>query len=383
MTVVLFLAAALACAQTDIEAPLVQTEHFAIYGDINDGETLARQMEFRFAIYNQVFRFDPAVAEAEAAASLPLRLRVFSNQEQYEGYVRARLGDVRPGAVYLHYNQAGRRELVLCTGSDDSRRALRYQAFIQFLRAFVPNPPVWIQEGFAAVFATLEFDANGEPLYEENLSWLDTVKSIPEKPSPLAIMQADTQAITEHFQGLAWSLVSFFLNSGNDNYTRSMTESFMLLARNNTVEENTGTLINRISMWNNMDELTEDYYHYLDARKSFAVLIKDGQDAYTEGRTSAATVAFHSAMELKPGHYAPYYYLGLLAYNAGDNESAETFYRSAMDYGADTALVLYALGLNAAVAGKHNDAITFLKQSAGADPERYREKADAVIAQLK
>ncbi|MDR0290603.1 MAG: tetratricopeptide repeat protein [Treponema sp.] len=355
--------------------PVARTDNFIIYGNPDDGELLGQQMEERFALYNHVFRFDPA------SLANPLRVRAFSDRGEYERYVMANLGREQAGAVYLHFEDSSRRELAFCSGCDGGSDSLSYQAFIQFMRAFIPNPPAWILEGFAVFFAAVNFDKNGEMVYEENLAWLDTVKNIKPLPPLSAIMLAQTPESIKHFQALAWSLVSFFFSSGKGDY-RSMVESFMVLSGDNTERENTSAVMNRISAWNSMEQITEDYLSYLQVRLTFEEMVNEGQRAYSSGRPQAAEAAFRGAMELRPGHYAPWYYLGLLAYDSGDGESAERFFRSALAYGADAGLVLYALGLNASAVGKKNEAREFLRQSAEADPARYREKAEAIRERL-
>lgn len=354
----------------------VRTKHFEVITDTGDGETLARQMEDRFAVYNKLFRFDPA------GAAWPLRVRAFQDQKLYDGYVSSRLGALKSGAVYLHYHQAEKRELVIHLGSDALGEVLPYQAFIQYIRAFISNPPAWIREGFAVFFSTISFNEEGKLSYEENLAWLETVKNMKELPSPQAIMMADALGMPDNFQSLAWSLVSFLLNSGKRDYLRTVTDSFMLLSDTRTAEENAVEVMERIYLWNNMDDIAADYREYLNSRKSFSELLAEGQQAYAAGDPKKAESAFRSALEQRPTHYAPWYYLGLLAYDANDPDSAEQHYRSSIRYGADLALVLYAMGLNSATAGRYSEAKEFLRQAAETSPSRYQEKAQDLILQL-
>ena len=363
--------------------PMLRTAHFAIYADPadvspGDAQVLARQMEGRFVEYNLVFRFDP-----ERLAH-PLRVRVFRDRGRYESHVGARIeGAVPPGAVYLHFAQAELRELVIHLGNEAD--ALPFQAFIQFLRAFVPDPPAWIRDGFGVHFATLTLDADGAPTHRENIAWLDAVKAMRERlPSPEAIMRTASPASVDNFPGVAWSLVSFFLNSGNENYRRSLTESFMMLSYANTAEQNAAAVIGRIAMWNNLYDIARDHLNYLYGRRSFSELVAYGQSAYITGRPAVARAVFHMAREIRPDHYAPWYYLGLLAFNDGDTETAERYYRMALSLGADTASVLYAMALNAATTATGMDeAIELLRQAAGIAPDRFGERADDLIRQLE
>jgi tetratricopeptide (TPR) repeat protein len=266
----------------------------------------------------------------------------------------------------------------------DEGNMVPYQAFIQFLRAFVPNPPSWMREGFAIYFSTLTVTGDGEPAYEENLSWLDTVKGLGEQAlSPEAILLADERGFPQDFQSLSWALVSFFLGSGREEYFRTMTESFLLLSNTATAAENSAALLKRISLWNPLDTFSKDFKNYLASRKTFTELIEEGQRAYAVRDPAGAEIAFFGALDQKPAHYAPYYYLGLLAYEENSYDMAEQYYLSALQYGADEALVCYALGVNAASAGKTGAAIDYLRRAAAASPERYREKSDSLIQRLR
>ena len=367
------------------ETARVTTAHYEVVADTGDGEALSKELENRFAVYDRLFRFDPS------RAAFPLRVRSFRGREAYDDYITARLGGPRPGAVYLHYNQSERRELVIHRGGADEWRTLPYQAFVQYLRAFVPNPPAWMREGFAVYFSTLTAPEGGELKYEENLNWLETVKGLSAggpgggnpSPGPQEIMLAGRGPLPEHFQSLAWSLVSFFLNSGTKDYFRAVTESFMVLSPTAGAEENSEAVLDRISLFGGMEDLEKDYRNYIASRKTFAELIDEGQKAYAGRDRAAAESAFLRAMEQKPDHYAPRYYLGLLSYEEGSYDMAESYYLSAANHGADGALVAYALGINAASAGLKEAAAGYLRQAAAASPERYGDRARDLLRRLE
>ncbi|MDR1251166.1 MAG: hypothetical protein LBK62_03265 [Treponema sp.] len=369
------LAGVLAFAAVKGAADVVtRTDHFEIVSSEDDAGLIAREIEERFTVYNRLFRFEPAALPG------PLRVRAFRDTEAYNSYVGSLFGAGTSGAVYLHYDKAGQRELVINRSGEDG--ALPYQSFLQFLRAFVPHPPAWMREGFAIYFSGLVLTNEGELSLEENLSWLTAVKAIENPPGLQAILLADTRGRPEPFPALAWSLVSFFLNSGKEEYTRSLTDSFMTLSASNTAEENAGAVMKRIEQWNNMENLTRDYRDYLDSRKTFTELIAAGQRAYAAADSAGAELAFQAALDRNPRHYAPYYYLGLLAYGAKNYALAEEYYFSSLGYGAESALIFYALGLNAAAAGSGGSAVDYLRQAAEIAPERYREKTEALIARL-
>jgi tetratricopeptide (TPR) repeat protein len=344
-----------------------------------DADALARELEQRFNEYNRLFHFD------KQKLKTPLVARAFENRDAYNAYVSSRLGKTREGAVYLHYNQPERRELVILRGSPEESWMLAHQAFIQFFRAFIPSPPAWMQEGFAIYFNTLGFDRATEKLtYEENLSWLDEVKSLGQATPPLeSILLADIRGVPENFQGLSWALVSFLLNSGNPDYFRALIESFMLLSDSVSAAPNAEAVMKRVTLWTSANTLQNDYQTYLAGRRTFRELIDEGQRAYEAKDYTGAEQAFLKAVEQRPAHYAPYYYLGLLAYEEKKYAPAEAYYRSALQYGADQALVQYARGLNAMAQGRIADAISCLQEAAQLSPARYGERAENLISGLK
>ncbi|MDR2245699.1 MAG: hypothetical protein LBE17_03335 [Treponema sp.] len=343
-----------------------------------DASAVLRELELRFDVYNQIFGFD------STALTSPLKVRAFRDKADYDAYVLDRLGSVRNGAVYLHYTRQDLRELVIHRGSPEEADALPHQAFIQYLRAFVPHPPAWIRDGFAIFFSSLRVDPEADRLdYVENLAWLEAVKSRGDTaPSLESVLLADSQDLPDFFQPLAWSVVSFFLNSDKEVYSRILTEIFMTLNPAATAQANTGAVMRRITLRTDEETLRRDYQSYLAARKTFAELLRDGQAAYTRKDATAAELSFREAGKLNPRHYAPYYYLGLLAYEGQKYDDAEAYFRSALQYGANSALISFARGLNAARADRTDEAVRFLEDAAEASPTRYRQKSDDILRNL-
>jgi tetratricopeptide (TPR) repeat protein len=359
----------------------IRTAHYLILCDDGDAQDTANEMEERFAVYNRLFRFD-SKPPFLSGTGVPMTVRVFYDAEAYNEYVGSRLGSSRQGAVYLHYSQIGRRELVINRGGDEENSALPYQAFIQFLRAFVSNPPAWMREGFAVFFSGLRY-THGVLRYDEQLDWLETIKDMPAPPSVEEILTADSSGLPEDFPALAWSVVSFFLNSGNGEYIRTLTDCFMLLSDDKTDAENAEMIMQMIERWNNMETLATDYRQYLNSRKTFTWLMDEGQRAYAVQDYTGAELAFLAAKNQQPSHFAPWYYLGLLAYDENNFETAEQYYLASLKLGADPALTAYALGLNAAGAGNRTEAEKYLREAVRIAPDRYREKAETILSRLK
>jgi len=343
---------------------------------------LAKEMDARFAVYNRLFRFPLG------RLTQPLVVRSFVNKDTYDSYVSTKLGTTRNGAVYLHYNnRPDLNELVLLENSEEAKKVFPHQACIQFLRAFIPNPPTWLQEGLAIYFTTLGYDrSKGEATYEENLAWLDMVKGWGNTaPSLESVVMSDIQdpLPSPQIQGASWALISFLLNTDNEEYRRSLYEIFMVLSPTESREGNSTLALERIVPWIQIDEITKDYHNYIKERKTFSELVEAGREAYVAKDIAKAEVLFLSAMNLQPTHYAPHYYLGLLSYEQKKYDMAENYYRSALLYGADEALVNYALGLNAGAAGRKADAVQYLEKAAASAPERYKSKVQELLPRFK
>lgn len=389
--------------KTPSEMAQVRSQYYEVSSDGGgaDADLLARELESRFKLYNTFFHFNPQSLGGER-----LKVRAYKSQQAYDTYISERLDKTYPGAVYLHYNQPDRRELVIHRGSPEESRILPHQAFVQYLRAFIPYPPAWFREGFAIYFSTLKFDpgsnapnaggikaktapvaTNGGLVYEENLDWLESVKSLGNKVPPiestLQVPDDPHRGLPLNFQGVSWALASFLKDSGKGDYLRILFECFMILDSTASAQHNTEAVLNHIKSWVDLATMDKDYKAYLNSRKTFTELITDGQKAYTAKNTAAAETAFLEALKQKSTHYAPYYYLGLLAYDRKNYEEADQYYRSAQQYGADAAQVSYALGINAASAGHYAEAITFLEQAKAANPTQYNEQVDNLIKRLR
>jgi tetratricopeptide (TPR) repeat protein len=337
---------------------------------------LATELEQRFEAYNGLFHFEPAKLQSA------LKVMYFTDEGEYKNYIGSKIreenSDVE-GAVYLHYSAPEKRELVILKGAEG---ALPYQAFIQFFRAFVPNPPSWMREGFAVYFNTLTFNADKRTLdYEENLAWLDTVKKQP--VSPRAVLLADSSGVPDNFHALSWSLVSFFLVNRESSYFRTLTDFFMLLKSDASAEVNGKIVYDRLSLFTSIDAFESDYKTYISSRKTFTELVEEGQKAYEAKDPAAAAELFREAVILKPDNSAPFFYLGLIAYDGKDYDAAERWYVTALNLGENPGLVQYARGVNAAAAGKKADAEKFLQEAAAASPEKYKALTEDLMARLK
>jgi hypothetical protein len=345
-----------------------------------DAQAIARDLDQRFQTYNRLFRFDPSALTGK------LKVRAFANEADFDAYLKEALGETRDGACYLHYSKPERSELTFVRSAGNlESRAFAHQAFVQFIRAFVPNPPAWIREGFAIFYETLNYDrSQGNLVYEENLAWLETIKKWGQTAPALdAVILGNGTADAAKFQPAAWALVSFILNSDNEDYRRDLYESLLLLDPSATTDGNTAKVAARLAAWTDPAQALSDLTAYIGGRKTFGELLDEGRAAYTNKEAVKAELAFMQAAELRPSHYAPYYYLGLLAYERKDYSLAENHYRTSLQLGADEALVSYALGVNAMADDRPAEAKAFLDRAKTVAPTRYGAKADELIARLR
>ena len=358
----------------------LRTAHYEIIAEPGAAALLpglAQELELRFELYNRVFRFNTDLLQT------PLRIRLFTNRSSYDLYLSMRQAIAGTDALYLHYNNHIWRELVVLRDGNDSTM-LASQSFFQFLKAFIPHPPLWMVEGFGIYFNQIRFDAEeGKLLYEENLSWLDSAKSLGANLiSPQLILTANVlEQSAQNMRVSSWALVSFMMNSSE--HYRTLTESFLFLTPHNTAEENSRVVMERFSSWIDFNTLQSELVEYIALRKTFTEHITEGRHYLETGNTLMADYNFRSANEQRPFHYAPYYYLGLLSYYDNNYDLAENYFLLSLDNGGDQALIMFTLGLNAAEADRRVEAIGWLERAAAIDPQRYRARTEGLIQILR
>ena len=352
----------------------VVSDHYHVESQISqeDAILLSQELESRFAVYNTLFRFVPNGVKTN------LRVTAFGNKESYDAYIQAKLGASYPdGALYIHYSQENLRELLINRGTDSEALLLPNQAFIQYLRAFVSYPPEWFNKGFALYYYTLTFDpvnassdtkTPGPLVFDENLSLLESVRTLINSTSSLKTLFLDNAPSSS----LSWALVSFCLKSGNADYFRTLTESFIILDKDASTEANTEKVLERMLQYTNWDAFERDFKAYINSKKTFNELIEEGLASYNAHDFIRARNAFAAASGQQPAHYLPYYYLGLLSYDEKEFDKAKDYYEKSFDKseGSDSAIIALALGFNMAAAGRNSEAITWLQKASAKDPNQ-------------
>lgn len=364
-----------------------ETAHYRVTSEVSQDHArqTALRMEALMELFNAEFRF-----AAEQLAT-PLRVRVFATQSRYDSYIQRILGTTREGFVYLHYEDIEKSELVGYYALDDRLEASQvHQAFVQFFRAFIANPPLWMREGFAVYYESTAYDPEFRAaVYRENLAWLDTLKSVLERDD-LAFTIDDLLLTTpatvrdnlDVFYPLAWGVVSFLANAPDPDINRILWDAISALEPSATLEANIANVEREAFSWIAPEQLSDEFRSYVASRRSFAGWIDYAIDAYNDGRTDEAERGFLEAIRLSGENAVPYYYLGLLNYGRENHGLAEFYYEEALTRGAEEALTLYALGVNAYADNRFEDAIVWLELAVDRDAS-YRDRAENLLVRIR
>jgi len=363
------------------------SRHYAVWSDAgtDDATALASTLDGLFGVYNEYFRFD------EGSLKAPLTVRKFAAKDSFDAYLMKVIGETKDDFVYLHYPTVERSELVIFAkeSADDFDASLSHQAFVQFLKAFVPEPPLWIREGFAVFFERTRFDPNtGSVAYAENQSWLETVKLLKSqsrlyKVSDLMLLSSDeARTGLDVFYPQSWALVSFFINSPDRRYNRFVWDAIGRLAPESSLEQNQNAVRDFFLKWHGQEAAESDFLTYLEGQKTFAELVASGVRSYGDKDLETAFKSFSQALVKNSASYIPHYYLGLIAYARGDYALAEDYYRKALELGSDAPITNYALGINAYASRRFEEAKEYLQKASDGDPAKYQVKAGEIITRI-
>jgi tetratricopeptide (TPR) repeat protein len=362
------------------------SDHYSVIADEgkDQADALSRQLEAYFGLFDSIFHFP---ADQTAAK---LNVREFKDKAGFDDYLKQIVGDTRDDFVYLQYSTPQRSELLLFPKPDpDFSESLAHQAFVQYIRAYIPNPPLWLREGFAVWFESARWDDKaGKLKFPENLAWLATAKSLKNKnllmplDKLLTIGQDEARSELDVFYPQAWALVSFLVNSSDKGYNRLLWDSIAAMRKDASLEENQAAVASIVKTWYGVDNADKALAAYLDGRKTFAELVEDGVKAYANQSWDDAAKAFGAAADIDKDSYIPQYYLGLIAYAKNDFSSAELRYKAALQLGCDPAITNYALGIDAYAQNRLDDARSYLNVAKQAAPDRYGTKVDTLLARF-
>jgi hypothetical protein len=386
----LLLAAVALCASAqDAAFQKGLSEHYLVYTDAGTGAAtaVAEGMESALSLYNDLLHFDTSVLREKK-----LRVRLFSRKDDFDSYLTTVIGATRRNYVYIHYSTPEKSELVAFAKSDlaDMVYSMVSQGFIQFLKAYVPDSPLWLQEGTAIYLANCSYRAeDGSLAWKPNLSWMDTLRRLYASQklipvSELITMSRDQAAARiDAFYPQAWALVHFLLESDSRSYNRIYWDSVSALDPAASLEENSAAVAARAFGWEDPRTFEADMQLYVAGIRTFNDLAEAGVAGYKAGNLLEAEGAFTEAMLLDETSYIPYYYLGLIRYGQKKFFDAAQYYEKAEKYGADAGLVRYALGVNAYANSELDAASTYLADAAARDPARYGEEVARIQQRIK
>jgi hypothetical protein len=362
------------------------SDHYMVLSELGQdrADGLVRQLEALFKLYNGFFRYDPADLKAK------LNVREFKDKDGFDVYMNQIVGQTKDDFVYLHYPSPERSELlVFSKGEPDFSASLAHQGFVQFIKAFIPNPPLWIREGVAVCFESARWDDKAGKLdFPENLAWLETVKSLKDRSllmpldKLLSIGQDEASGDLDVFYPQAWALTSFLLNSDDKAYNRLLWDAIGALRRDASLDDNQDAIVKIVGAWYGNDATEKAFEAYLAQRKTFPELVAAGVRKYADKAWKDANDAFAAAESMNAESYVPEYYLGLIAYAQNDFDGAESHYKQALALGCDPAITNYALGVNAYAQNRLDDAKGFLKIARDDAPDRYGDKVDSLVAKI-
>lgn len=378
-----------AAAQSDGSFYSVESNHYQVRSEVsvNQAARTASKLEAMMELYNDYFHFDISSLESK------LQVRIFADKGGFDQYLRRVLGETRDDFVYLHYGAPARNELVgFYREGEQYDLSLTHQSFIQYFRAFIDNPPLWMREGFAVFFEQSEYDGDFEEVvYRENLAWLETLQQVV-RNSPgdlIPIDQILTMTIEEArnridiFYPQAWGMVSFLVNSEHRDVNRVLWDSINALEPDASLSENVEQIRNEVLRYVDPNLLTQRFVNYVQDRRSFRGLVERGMQLYEEGSLAEAEEVFVRATNLREDNYVPYYYLGLINYDRENYQLANFYYQQALDRGAGEALTYYALGVNAYAAQNFEDARNFLQRTVELNSETYGPRAENLLSRLE
>ncbi|MBN2874131.1 MAG: tetratricopeptide repeat protein [Spirochaetales bacterium] len=363
------------------------SKRYAVWSDAgtDDAVALATTLDGLFGVYNEYFRFD------ETALKAALTVRKFSDKATFDAYLQKVIGETKDDFVYLHYPTVERSELVIFDKASDEEFAasLAHQAFVQFLKAFVPEPPLWIREGFAVFFERTWLNpATGTVAYAENQAWLETVKLLKSQgrlytvSELMMLASEDARAGLDVFYPQSWALVAFFTGTADRRYNRFIWDAIGRLSADATLEQNQTTVHDFFLRWHGQEAAESDFLTYLDSQKTFAELVTSGVQSYGDKDLETASKSFTQALAKNATSYIPHYYLGLIAYARGDYALAEEYYKTALELGSDAPITNYALGINAYASRRFEEATAWLQKAMDGDPEKYEVKAGEILTRI-
>ena len=395
IALILFLSAGTAFGQVP-SLFLSESDYFKVYSEISadHADLTAAKMEAFLDLFNSQLRFDLNGLPAK------MTVRIFKSKERFNTYIKTIIDEEKNNFVFLQYSDPAKSELVgYYSETAEYDTALIRHGFLQFLKTFVRNPPLWLQTGFAVYFEKSQFDAENQiAVFKENLSWLPTIKSLIDTAvsggstgtnsflSVNDLLGPGAEVLRtkkDLFYAQTWGLVTFLIGSENKQNNRLLWDSISRLKPALSQRENEDIVKTKVFSWASRTALINDFVSFISSIKTFPDLLRDGVDLYTMGDLTGAESSFIKAVAMQGEHYLPYYYLGLIQYSKKDYSLAEYYYQSALILGANADLIYYALGVNAFADSRYNDAENYLNQAVSLNAAEYTDKTQKLLKRIE
>ena len=371
-----------------------RSDHYSVTTRVNQDftEDTAEFMEAFFDLYTSYLHFDPETVEQ------PMKVRIFDTKQAYDNFLQNVLGETRSSFVFLHYTDPKKSELVgyYLDNQTELQKKLIHHGFTQYIKTYIPNPPLWIQKGFAVYFENSTYDSEKQTaVFHPNHAWVpalrEKLRQDPSLSDPdifipvsnLLYLDQDSAAQKiESFYAQVWGMVHFLIHSEKKAYNRLIWDAISALDEDAGVRVNENRVVDMAFEWVNKDVLVSDFVSFMEELATFPDLIQKGIDAYAKGEYDRAEQAFTDAQTLRSDHYVPDYYLGLISYNRGEFSMAEYYYLSAVKKDGNSDLLYYALGVNAMADNRLEDSNFYLEQAVENEGP-YSEKASKLIDEVQ
>jgi len=389
LSLAVFLCASTIAFAQDATLFTAESDHYRVFSETSrsQAEQIAQRMEAALRLYNDVFHFDLS------ALSTRMRVRVFRDADGFNAYLVSVLSQTRTDFVFIAWSDPEKSELLCFPKEEKSFTAsLLHQGCIQFLKAFVANPPIWLREGVATYLDGAVYDAKaGQFTLKPNFLWLDGLKAAFRGETPagvipvsdlLTLSREAAQAQLDVFYPEAWGLVHFLITSPDRVYNRIFWDAIGSLDPKGTLEENSLRLRTRAFSWVTDQKFRQDFEAYVLSVKTADDLLRDGVDLYGKADLAKSEDSLTRALELEPENGVAWYYLGLVAYSRKEYAKAEDLYLKSFQFGTSAGVINYALGVNSFASGNSADAVKYLNFSKKSDQATYGDKVDTLLKRI-
>ncbi|RME88925.1 MAG: hypothetical protein D6785_00355 [Planctomycetota bacterium] len=340
-----------------------ETPHYVVLSELGENESryVCSMIERIYKEYSKKFTFP-------RKPSGKFLLKVFSTNKEVKQYIQYRGGSSKWLGAYLRK----RRELVV--SFEQSRIGFRsllfHEGFHQFLEYYLPNPPIWFNEGLAEYFGTAipisrEKFKFGVPI----LSHLRRLKGALSKGNSPFIGKVVTAG------------PQIFYHSGNEKlyYAKSWLLVHYLLKNTHLVNKIIQILLKKKGLnyyrlfghAKNLENLLQNYlFELLD--KSGENLYQEGQKAFQQRKWDQAMRLFTKALSKNSYHPYARHYRGLIHFQKKNYKASHYDFSKLIFWGYDWPPLFYYRALCNYHLGNSREALLDIKIAYSLDPKNPR-----------